>query len=130
MGIDIKLKERIVEFKFWNGMHMFHDTENVYGCLKQQSAFNEEDAFSIQYDHVGNGGRFLQFIGIHDIRARAIFEGDIVRDKAGREFVVEYEDNFASFLFVYLKDRKQYKTMRDFIAKQMPFEIIGNIFEK
>ena len=33
---------RTIKFRFWSGLKMFYDLENVMECLKQQLAFDDK----------------------------------------------------------------------------------------
>lgn len=73
-------QSRPLKFRFWSGVKMFYDLENVMECLKQQMAFDAGARFPIPYDHVGeHGAAFMQFTGLLDKNGKEIYEGDIVR---------------------------------------------------
>lgn len=65
--------------------------------------------------------------GIRSEDFEMVYSNDVVVDKAGRQFVVEYSEKKAAFVFAWTKDKRQKKVYSDFNSKQKPFSILTKI---
>jgi uncharacterized phage protein (TIGR01671 family) len=71
----------------------------------------------------------MQFTGLKDENEIDIYEDDIIQDFVGRIWIVKYNEKMASFTFHYQKDQNRYQSFQLFSEFQLPFKIIGNIYE-
>jgi hypothetical protein len=74
-------------------------------------------------------GNIMQFICKKDKNNKDIYEKDIVIDNVGRKWIVEFNELTCAFMFVYHKNNNQQIYYHQFIKRQLPLEIIGNIYE-
>lgn len=119
---------REIKFRFWSGTKMFYDVENVLECLKQQISFDNKIHGLVRYNHVGNGGAFLQFTGFQDVTGENIYEGDIMElDKS----IYYISFNNGSFCMTQKYTNSIYNfTFSEFdVEEKKKIKIIGNIYE-
>jgi uncharacterized phage protein (TIGR01671 family) len=109
---------REIKFRVWNKKTKLYFEYWVGNSCDSLNEIFERD------DYI-----FEQYTGLKDKKGKKIFEGDIVEDAAGRAFIVRYLNHKATFVFEWIKDRRQYQTFSRFNNAQKPLEIIGNIHE-
>jgi hypothetical protein len=128
-----------LNIKLWNpSAKKFHyDVENVYDCLKAQKVHEglETRGFTLPYDYISEGYKFILSTGILDKNGKEICGGDLFRGLT--ESIKCYEvfwDN-GMFKMRYLQSNGEYWTWGNIdkcisiLEEYNQFEVIGNIFE-
>lgn len=77
--------------------------------------------FFINHDTLG------QFSGMRDKNKKEIYDGDILKDKNGLIYIVEYQECNAAFVLVCYNDRNV--DFMGYFATDKCFKVIGNIYD-
>lgn len=109
-------------FRAWDGKNMFI-SPNTKDCIHDLASWFE--AHSLLRNQIES--IIMEFIGIYDMNNTPIFEGDIIRDYVGREWVVKYNPKVCSFMFYYNNGNKS-QYFAKFNCFQLPIKVIGNVY--
>lgn len=121
--MNIEIKYRIWDDKF---KMFFYWGFDIKEKLKGFSGLPNNETLTIDYCRKNSE----QYIGRKDKNDKNIYMGDIVEDDVGRHWIVNYLSHKATFIFEWVKDRRQYQTFSRFNKEQKPLTIIGHIHEE
>lgn len=137
--------DRVIKFRAWTGKKMMYQEKQYLASFIRRAV----TAIMIDHDiedyrdhesYLPNGGvideYLMQFTGIEDNHNAPIYEGDIVRFKNEREYVVgvvQFGKHNGAFCFYVPQDNLRIPMLNFMstlsLAATYDFEIIGNIHE-
>lgn len=128
--------QRTIKFRAWHKIDK--EMINVFVIDQTMKGGTELNAnFSRGYleptDHRNfylHDVELMQFTGLTDSKGVEIYEHDLVLDKAGRRWKIEYSEKDMSFICRYLKNESDYVLYSNFsVIFHLPLKVIGNIYE-
>lgn len=123
MTREIKFRGKLIKNDGWVQGDLVHDDKgNSYVYPKEAEGLYLSNR--VHPETVG------QFIGLHDCKGNAIYEGDIIRSSNGVMHRIEYDSNTACFTAVRLNSKVEMKHgLTMYKIEQYGREVIGNIYD-